>query len=116
MLLELKKNKQTNKKNKRLVNVCEGVDSDDVITKNQMEVGLSTKPHTSDLMLLDGSQHMKGDLNMDNYRIYNLANPQNDIDAVAKLYVDWSFHKKDENIDLLEKYNVTNLNNNHLLI
>ena len=105
--LKLNSNDNYDIEQKRLENVREGVDNDVAITKHQMKVGLLTKPNPTDALLLNGKNHMAGDSNMDNYRIYNLANPQNDTDAVAKLYVDLSFYKKDENIDLQEKYNVT---------
>ena len=49
---------------KRLANVGEGVDNDDAVTKHQMEVGLSTKPDPTDVLLLDGRNHMTGDLDL----------------------------------------------------
>ena len=50
--------------NKRLVNVAEGVDNDDAITKHQMEVGLSTKLNPTDVILVNGRNHMAGDLDL----------------------------------------------------
>ena len=47
-----------------LTNVAEGVDNDDAITKYQMEVGLSTKPDPTDVLLLNGRNHMTGDLDL----------------------------------------------------
>ena len=41
--LKLDPNNNYDIEQKRLVNVGEGVDNDDAITKHQMEVGLSTK-------------------------------------------------------------------------
>ena len=49
---------------KRLANVGEGVDGSDAITKHQMEVGFSTKPDSTSVLLLDGRNHMTGDLDM----------------------------------------------------
>ena len=50
--------------NKRLTNVPEAVDNDDAITKHQMEVGRSTKPNPIDVLLLNGRNHMTGDLDL----------------------------------------------------
>ena len=49
---------------KRLANVGEGVDGGDAVTKHQMEVGLSTKSDQTSVLLLDGRNHMTGDLDM----------------------------------------------------
>ena len=49
---------------KRLANVGEGVDGGDVVTKHQMEVGLSTKSDSTEVLLLDGRNHMTGDLDL----------------------------------------------------
>ena len=42
----------------------EGVDGGDAVTKHQMEVGLSTKPDQTGVLLLDGRNHMTGDLDL----------------------------------------------------
>ena len=74
----------------------EGVDGGDAVTKHQMEVGLSTKPDSTSVLLLDGKNHMTGDLDlrgnkiilpgeidMDRKLITNLATDQNqDLSAV----------------------------------
>ena len=49
---------------KRLANLAEGVDAADAITKHQMEVGLSNKSDQTNVLLLDGRNHMTGDLDM----------------------------------------------------
>ena len=49
---------------KRLANLAEGVDVADAITKHQMEVGLSSKSDQTNVLLLDGRNHMTGDLDM----------------------------------------------------
>ena len=49
---------------KPLANLAEGVDAADAITKNQMEVGLSSKSDQTNVLLLDGRNHMTGDLDM----------------------------------------------------
>ena len=81
---------------KRLANVGEGVDGGDAVTKHQMEVGFSTKPDLTSVLLLDGKNHMTGDLDlrgnkiilpgeidMDRKLITNLQTDQNqDLSAV----------------------------------
>ena len=49
---------------KRLANLAEAVDAADAITKHQMEVGLSNKSDQTNVLLLDGRNHMTGDLDM----------------------------------------------------
>ena len=49
---------------KRLANLAGGVDAADAITKHQMEVGLSSKSEQTNVLLLDGRNHMTGDLDM----------------------------------------------------
>ena len=62
--LKLDSNNNYDIQQKRLANVAEGVDSNDAITKHQMEVGLSTKPNPTDVILVNGRNHMTGDLNL----------------------------------------------------
>ena len=62
--LKLDSNNNYDIQQKRLTNVAEGVDSNDAITKHQMEVGLSTKPNPTDVILVNGRNHMTGDLNL----------------------------------------------------
>ena len=50
--------------NKKLVNVDEGDNNQDVVNKHQLDVGLQTKPNKIDVLLLDGTTHMTGDLNL----------------------------------------------------
>ena len=94
--LKLDSNNNYNIQQKRLANVGEGVDGGDAITKHQMEVGLSTKPDPTDVLLLDGRNHMTGDLDlggniiilpgeidMDQKLIVNLdTDPNQDLSAV----------------------------------
>ena len=58
------KNNNYDIQQKRLANVGEGVDGGDAVTKHQMEVGLSTKSDSTEVLLLDGRNHMTGDLDM----------------------------------------------------
>ena len=62
--LKLDTNNNYDIQQKRLANVGEGVDGGDAVTKHQMEVGLSTKPDSTEVLLLDGKNHMTGDLDM----------------------------------------------------
>ena len=62
--LKLDKNNNYDIQQKRLANVGEGIDQQDAITKHQLEVGLSTKPNPTDVILVDGSTHMTGNLDL----------------------------------------------------
>ena len=50
--------------NKKLVNVDEGENYQDAVNKHQLDVGLQTKPNKTDVLLLDGTTHMVGDLDL----------------------------------------------------
>ena len=118
---KLDKNNNYDMQQKRLANLAEAVDADDAITKHQMEVGLANKVDSTSVLLLDGRNHMTGDLdmrgnkiilpgeiNMNRKLITNLATDQNqDLSAVNmttlkttirqkvdKSYVDGQFVKK----------------------
>ena len=94
--LKLDKNNNYDIQQKRLANVGEGVDGGDAVTKHQMEVGLATKPDPTSVLLLDGRNHMTGDLDllgnkiilpggvdMDRKLITNLdTDPNQDLSAV----------------------------------
>ena len=94
--LKLEKNNNYDIQQKRLANVGEGVDGGDAVTKHQMEVGLATKPDPTNVLLLDGRNHMTGDLDlrgnkiilpggvdMDRKLITNLdTDPNQDLSAV----------------------------------
>ena len=94
--LKLDTNNNYDIQQKRLANVGEGVDGGDAVTKHQMEVGLSTKPDPTEVLLLDGRNHMTGDLDlrgnkiilpggvdMDRKLITNLdTDPNQDLSAV----------------------------------
>ena len=114
---KLDKNNNYDMQQKRLANLAEAVDAADAITKHQMEVGLSDQ---TNVLLLDGRNHMTGDLDMRGNKIIlpgeidmnrklitNLATDQNqDLSAVnmatlkttirqkVKSYVDGKFVKK----------------------
>ena len=107
---KLDQNNNYDMQQKRLVNLAEAVDADDAITKHQMEVGVA-KNETS-VLLLDGRNHMTGDLDMRGNKIIlpgeidmnrklitNLDTDQNqDLSAVnmatLKQKVDGKFVKK----------------------
>ena len=56
--------------NKKLVNVDEGENNQDVVNKHQLDVGLQTKPNKTDVLLLDGTSHMVGDLDLRGNKIF----------------------------------------------
>ena len=118
---KLDKNNNYDMQQKILANLAEAVDADDAITKHQMEVGLANKVDSTSVLLLDGRNHMTGDLdmrgnkiilpgeiNMNRKLITNLDTDQNqDLSAVNmatlkttirqkvnKSYVDAKFVKK----------------------
>ena len=62
--LKLDSNNNYDIQQKRLANVGEGVDGSDAVTKHQMEVGLATKPDPTEVLLLDGRNHMTSDLDL----------------------------------------------------
>ena len=61
---KLDKNNNYDMQQKRLANLAEAVDAADAITKHQMEVGLASKADPTNVLLLDGRNHMTGDLDM----------------------------------------------------
>ena len=93
---KLDKNNNYDMQQKRLANLAEAVDVADAVTKHQMEVGLANKVDSTSVLLLDGRNHMTGDLdmrgnkiifpgeiNMNRKLITNLATDQNqDLSAV----------------------------------
>ena len=122
--LKLDTNNNYDIQQKRLANVGEGVGGSDAITKHQMEVGLATKPDPTEVLLLDGRNHMTGDLDlrgnknilpgeidMDRKLIVNLdVDPNQDLSAVNmitlknkvepkadKNYVDGKIAKQNDN-------------------
>ena len=109
---KLDKNNNYDMQQKRVANLAEAVDADDAITKHQMEVGLANKVDSTSVLLLDGRNHMTGDLDMRGNKIIlpgeidmnrklitNLDTDQNqDLSAVnmatLKQKVDGKFVKK----------------------
>ena len=109
---KLDKNNNYDMQQKRLANLSEGVDAADAITKHQLEVGVANKVDSTRVLLLDGRNHMTGDLdmrgnkiifpgeiNMNRKLITNLDTDQNqDLSAVnmatLKQKVDGKFVKK----------------------
>ena len=61
---KLDKNNNYDMQQKRLANLAEAVDVADAVTKHQMEVGLANKVDSTSVLLLDGRNHMTGDLDM----------------------------------------------------
>ena len=109
---KLDKNNNYDMQQKRLANLSEAVDAADAVTKHQLEVGVANKVDSTRVLLLDGRNHMTGDLdmrgnkiifpgeiNMNRKLITNLDTDQNqDLSAVnmatLKQKVDGKFVKK----------------------
>ena len=79
--------------NKKLVNVDEGDNNQDVVNKHQLDVGLQTKPNKTDVLLLDGTTHMTGDLDLRGNKIILPGEIQMDRKLITNL-------ETDENQDL----------------
>ena len=89
--------------NKKLVNVDEGENNQDVVNKHQLDVGLQTKPNKTDVLLLDGTSHMVGDLDLRGNKIILPGEIQMDRKLITNL-------DTDENQDL-SAVNVITLKN-----
>ena len=65
-----------------------GSQSTDVVNKGYIDTELAAKPNINQVVLRDGSQDMTGDLDMNNKKIVNLADPIGANDVTNKAYVD----------------------------
>ena len=74
--------------NKKIVNVDEGDNNQDVVNKHQLDVGLQTKPNKTDVLLLDGTTHMVGDLNLRGNKIILPGEIQMDRKLITNLDTD----------------------------
>ena len=74
--------------NKKLVNVDEGGNNQDVVNKHQLDVGLQTKPNKTDVLLLDGTTHMVGDLDLRGNKIILPGEIQMDQKLITNLDTD----------------------------
>ena len=74
--------------NKKLVNVDEGDKNQDVVNKHQLDVGLQTKPNKTDVLLLDGTTHMVGDLDLRGNKIILPGEIQMDRKLITSLDID----------------------------
>ena len=74
--------------NKKLVNVDEGQNNQDVVNKHQLDVGLQTKPNKTDVLLLDGTSHMVGDLDLRGNKIILPGEIQMDRKLITNLDTD----------------------------
>ena len=74
--------------NKKLVNVDEGKNNQDVVNKHQLDVGLQTKPNKTDVLLLDGTSHMVGDLDLRGNKIILPGEIQMDRKLITNLDTD----------------------------
>ena len=74
--------------NKKLTNVDEGDNNQDVVNKHQLDVGLQTKPNKTDVLLLDGTTHMVGDLDLRGNKIILPGEIQMDQKLITNLDTD----------------------------
>ena len=74
------------KNGKRLTDVAEPKDNSDAATKNYVDTG------KKEVLLLDGSQAMTGNLKMGDKKITNLGAPTDGNDGATKGYVDDQIH------------------------
>ena len=74
--------------NKKLVNVDEGDNNQDVVNKHQLDIGLQTKPNKTDVLLLDGTTHMVGDLDLRGNKIILPGEIQMDQKLITNLDTD----------------------------
>ena len=74
--------------NKKLVNVDEGENNQDVVNKHQLDVGLQTKPNKTSVLLLDGTTHMVGDLDLGGNKIILPGEIQMDRKLITNLDTD----------------------------
>ena len=74
--------------NKKLVNVDEGENNQDVVNKHQLDVGLQTQPNKTDVLLLDGTTHMVGDLDLRGNKIILPGEIQMDRKLITNLDTD----------------------------
>ena len=74
--------------NKKLVNVDEGENNQDVVNKHQLDIGLQTKPNKTDVLLLDGTSHMVGDLDLRGNKIILPGEIQMDRKLITNLDTD----------------------------
>ena len=74
--------------NKKLTNVDEAENNQDVVNKHQLDVGLQTKPNKTDVLLLDGTTHMVGDLDLRGNKIILPGEIQMDQKLITNLDTD----------------------------
>ena len=74
--------------NKKLVNVDEGDNNQDVVNKHQLDVGLQTKSNKTDVLLFDGTTHMVGDLDLQGNKIILPGEIQMDRKLITNLDTD----------------------------
>ena len=71
----------------KITKVGNGSQSTDVVNKGYIDTALAVKPNVNQVVLRDGSQDMTGDLDMNNKKIVNLADPIGANDVTNKAYV-----------------------------
>ena len=75
--------------NHKIINVADPTDLTDAANKKYVDDEIAKIPHSdAGTLKLDGSRVMAGDLNMNDHKINNLADPTDLTDAANKKYVD----------------------------
>ena len=87
--------------NKKLANMAKGTDSSDAITKNQLD----TKSSLSGCL-------MTGNLDMNNNRIYNVAQPNGDNQPATKIWPENKFLDKSSGV-MAGTLNMSNITRTH---
>ena len=84
--------------NKKLKNVCEGVESSDAVTKHQLETEINSKINSSPSLnnfVKKDSPEVAADLDMKGYGIKNMkVTPGDDASATSRKYVDGKLNTK----------------------
>ena len=114
--LKLDSNKNYDIHQKRLANVGEGVDNDDAVTKHQMEVGLSTKPNPTNVLLLNGRNHMTGDLDLRRNKIILPGGIEMNRKLIRNLETDENDDLSAVNMATLKKYHPDALEPTHEVV
>ena len=73
---------------KNLLMLMKVTNNQDVVNKHQLDVGLQTKPNKTDVLLLDGTTHMVGDLDLRGNKIILPGEIQMDQKLITNLDTD----------------------------
>ena len=114
--LPLDSDNNYNIEQKRLANVGEGVKQSDAVTKHQLEVGLSTKPNPTDVILVDGTTHMTGDLDLRGNKLISPGGIEMNRKLITNLATDDKNDLSAVNMETLKKFHPTQPSPTHEVI